>query len=68
MRKYCVPIEFEFFSDVTPDVTPRELWLKPKYMTERTSITQEMERINLPTQLANNKSAGEMELAIDTHS
>ena len=28
MRKYCVPvpIEFDFFSDVTPDVTPRELW------------------------------------------
>ena len=28
--EYCVPIEFDVFSHVTPDVTPRELelWLK----------------------------------------
>ena len=29
MREYCVPIGLGFFSNVTPDVTPRELctWL-----------------------------------------
>lgn len=37
-------------------------------MTERTSIIQEIRQIILPTQLANNESAGEMELAIDNHS
>ena len=37
-------------------------------MTERTSIVQEIRQIILPTQLANNESAGEMELAIDNHS